>query len=106
MKILAVDDDPIILKLLEQIITAIGGHDVTFVDSGPKALAEIRSVDTPFDCFMFDIQMPEMDGIELVQHVRAASEYVDTPVLMLTAMSDKRYIDKAFSVGARISRST
>ena len=101
MKILAVDDDPFILKLLEQIITAVGQHDLQLAESGRQALDIISQSDSaPFDCFMFDIQMPEMDGIELVERVRSLEQYVDTPVLMLTAMSEKRYIDRAFSVGA------
>lgn len=101
MKILAVDDDAIILKLLEQIILALGDHDLTIAESGAEALDIIAaSGDAPFDCFLFDIQMPKMDGIELVQHLRTFEAYVDAPVLMLTAMSDKRYIDRAFAVGA------
>ncbi|MFC6639695.1 response regulator [Sulfitobacter sp. JBTF-M27] len=101
MKILAVDDDAIILKLLDQIILALGGHELTMAESGAEALDVIaQNEGAPFDCFMFDIQMPNMDGIELVKRVRSIDDYFDTPVLMLTAMSDKRYIDRAFAFGA------
>jgi CheY-like chemotaxis protein len=101
MQILAVDDDPIILELLTQFVLAIGGHEITTAQSGPEALELIKpQQSTRFDCFLFDIQMPGMDGIELTRRVRATARHADTPILMLTAMTDKRYIDAAFTAGA------
>ncbi|MEP2922428.1 response regulator [Sulfitobacter sp.] len=101
MKILAVDDDPIILELLSQFVEIVGTHKLTTTSSAHEALALVQSGSQPdFDCFLFDIQMPRMDGIELTRHIRAMPNYVDTPVLMLTAMSDKRYVDAAFAAGA------
>jgi CheY-like chemotaxis protein len=101
MKILAVDDDPIILELLDQFVSAIGEHELTTALSGPEALELLRSSrPDAFDCFLFDIQMPQMDGITLTKHIRASTRYADTPILMLTAMSDKRYVDAAFAAGA------
>jgi len=101
MKILAVDDDPIILELLSQFVELVGDHELTTVLSGPEALERVSaSGSVPFDCFLFDIQMPVMDGIKLTQAIRSSARYADTPILMLTAMSDKRYVDAAFSAGA------
>ncbi|APE44245.1 two-component system response regulator [Sulfitobacter alexandrii] len=101
MKILAVDDDPIIMELLTQFIEAVGGHELTTAESGAEALDLLRTEATgTFDCFMLDIQMPSMDGIELTRRIRMMARYADTPILMLTAMADKRYIDGAFAAGA------
>ena len=101
MRILAVDDDPIILELLSQFVEIVGDHELTTALSGPEALELVgASGSAPFDCFLFDIQMPEMDGIVLTQAIRNSASYADTPILMLTAMSDKRYVDAAFSAGA------
>lgn len=101
MKILAVDDDPIILELLTQFVDAFGGHELTTASSGSEALELLRANQkSNFECFLLDIQMPGMDGIELTQQIRTSVRYVDTPILMLTAMSDKRYVDAAFSAGA------
>ncbi|MCX7566487.1 response regulator [Sulfitobacter sp. F26169L] len=101
MKILAVDDDPIILELLSQFVDVVGGHQLVTAPSGNHALDLVYAQEgAAFDCFLFDIQMPEMDGIELTQKIRSMKNFVDTPILMLTAMSDKRYIDAAFSAGA------
>tara|TARA_R110002074_G_scaffold143102_3_gene289882 strand:+ start:5513 stop:6502 length:990 start_codon:yes stop_codon:yes gene_type:complete len=101
MRILAVDDDPIILELLSQFVDVVGNHELTTALSGPEALEVVRSSrSAPFDCFLFDIQMPKMDGIELTKAIRDSTRYADTPILMLTAMSDKRYVDAAFAAGA------
>lgn len=101
MRILAVDDDPIILELLGQFVEIIGAHELTTASSALHALDMLGDPSLgSVDCFMLDIQMPRMDGIELAQRIRNSSRHADTPILMLTAMSDKRYIDAAFAAGA------
>ncbi|MEQ6249963.1 response regulator [Sulfitobacter sp. HNIBRBA3233] len=101
MKILAVDDDPIILELLGQFIAAFGEHDLITAESGKDALDLLNGRNAPdFDCFMLDIQMPVMDGITLARKIRALDGHQQTPIVMLTAMSEKRYIDGAFTAGA------
>lgn len=100
MKILAVDDDAVILELIPMIAAAAGFPDVTVVSSGKLALAAIESSDTVFDCLLLDIQMPEMDGIELCRRVRVIPAYRRTPIIMLTAMREKDFVDRAFRAGA------
>lgn len=101
MRILAVDDDPIILELLVQFMDAIGDHELTTALSGSEALDLARSSSSgPFDCILCDIQMPEMDGVELTKAIRAITQHQRTPIVMLTAMTDKQYVDAAFAAGA------
>lgn len=101
MKILAVDDDPIILELLSEFFNALGSHDLTTALSGREALQLIdQNAAAPFDCFLLDIQMPQMDGLQLARHVRHTATYATAPILILTAMSEKRDIDGAFAAGA------
>lgn len=101
MKILAVDDDPIILELLAQFVEIMGDHKLTTALTGMEALEIVQNPTTgPIDCFIFDLQMPHMDGIALTQNIRATSGHGDTPILMLTAMSDKNHVDAAFLAGA------
>ncbi|WP_050523581.1 response regulator [Pseudorhodobacter wandonensis] len=101
MKILVVDDDPIILYLLEAYFGSIKNHNVTMAASGAEALQlMVQAGADVFDCFMLDIQMPEMDGIELARRIRKQLKYKDAPIIMLTAMSQKMNIDKAFAAGA------
>lgn len=100
MNILAVDDDPIILDLLRQVLNSFGLTDLKTVGSAAEALSEINKSAAPFDCLLLDIEMPEIDGIELCEKIREISGYHDTPIVMLTAMSEKKYIDAAFRAGA------
>ena len=100
LRVLAVDDDPIFLEILR---SAIPQSDIAFLttaNSGAEALALAQTIDVPFDCFLIDIVMPGMDGIELIQAVRAFPEYQQTAVLMMTMRTDSRAIDRAFAAGA------
>ena len=101
MRILAVDDDPIILALVEEFVNASGDHTLVTATSAVHALEYIeQSQEAPFDCFFFDIQMPGFDGIELTARVRQQDHLRDVPIIMLTALADKNYIDAAFAAGA------
>lgn len=100
MKILAVDDDEIVLRLLSEVLRRAGHSEVTTCTSPEKALSMIRSDPSRFDCFLLDIQMPEMDGIDLCRAIRTSPGYKSAPILMLTAMSEKSFVDRAFAAGA------
>jgi CheY-like chemotaxis protein len=101
MKILAVDDDPIIAELLSHFMTTLGSYDLITAASGHEALELITQHDgAPFDCFMLDVQMPKMDGMELARYIRQNPAYSIAPIVMLTSLSEKRYIDAAFAAGA------
>ncbi len=100
MRILIVDDEPSILELLKAFLEAADAHDVVTATSGSQALTIIERTDIHFDCLLLDIQMPEMNGIALCENIRALPDYTHVPIIMLTAMSQKTYIDKAFAVGA------
>lgn len=100
MRILAVDDDPVFLELLCSMLAAEGYPQVTAAKDGAEALQLLDQSKTPFDCLLLDIQMPGMSGVELCAAVRKRNAYRNTPIVMITAMSGKRFIDDAFGVGA------
>ncbi|SHJ10066.1 Response regulator receiver domain-containing protein [Shimia gijangensis] len=100
MKILAVDDDENIRELLAVSMAAETTHELVTASSGPEALRMVANADTPFDCFLLDIQMPVMNGIILCKKLRKTAGHGRVPIIMLTAMSQKKYIDKAFNAGA------
>lgn len=100
MKILAVDDDESIRELLSMILAEAGIADVTVASSAKNALSAIAAQATPFECFLLDIQMPGGDGIELCSDIRKLPPYQKTPILMLTAMREKSFIEDSFAVGA------
>ncbi|MEO8242399.1 MAG: response regulator [bacterium] len=100
MRILIVDDEPSILEILSTLLGADGNHKVVTATSGHEALDVIDRADEDFDCFLLDIQMPGMDGVSLCQAIRLLPDYAQVPIIMLTAMSQRAYVEKAFSVGA------
>ena len=100
MKILAVDDDSFTLELLIKMAELLGFSDFKTASSGAAALKLLQKSDIAFDCLLFDITMPGIDGIELCSLVRAMPAYRKTPIIMLTAMAEKDSIDRAFKAGA------
>jgi CheY-like chemotaxis protein len=83
LSILHVDDDPMNLRVVQEILTAFG-HDAVMAHSGAEALQRLDS--QAFDVVLMDIHMPEMGGLEVVSRLRrAAGPQRDTPVIALTA---------------------
>jgi CheY-like chemotaxis protein len=78
-KILAVDDEAIVLDSFRKILV-LGGYSVDTVESGPEALTLIQSND--YDFVFTDLKMPEMDGVEVTKAVRHLRPDID--VLMIT----------------------
>lgn len=100
MKIIAVDDDPFILQVLRLSLAAGGYPGLVCARDAAAAADEIARAQAPFDCVLLDIQMPGKDGIQLCRELRARPEYVEAPIIMLTAMSDRSYVERAFDAGA------
>lgn len=100
MRILAVDDDKVFLDLLVPMLRALGQMNVTTALSAADALVLLEKMSPGFDCILLDIQMPGMDGVDLCRAVRSIPDYSHTPIVMITAMSTRKYIDDAFSAGA------
>ena len=100
MKILLVDDDESILALLKQFLSVSCGHEVTACPGGVEALDCIATSEEQFDCFVLDIQMPQIDGITLCEKIRNTPRYANTSIIMLTAMAQLDHLDRAFAAGA------
>ncbi|MDZ4370615.1 MAG: response regulator [Phenylobacterium sp.] len=83
LKVLHVDDDPMNLRVVQEILGAFG-HEAVMACSGADALERL-SVE-PFDLMLLDIHMPGMTGIEVIQRLRARpGPESRTPVIALTA---------------------
>jgi two-component system, chemotaxis family, chemotaxis protein CheY len=80
-RILAVDDSPSMRDMVRIALTS-AGFDVISASDGKEALDLARQ--SGFDLVLSDVNMPVMDGIELIRALRAESSYRHTPILMLT----------------------
>ncbi|UCH41322.1 MAG: response regulator [Gammaproteobacteria bacterium] len=81
-RILLVDDNQVNLKLASELIR-LWGHQVVEADHGSTALEYYRQ--QPFDLIIVDIQMPDIDGVSLLQMMREHNPDDQTPVVALTA---------------------
>jgi putative two-component system response regulator len=94
--IMAVDDQPANLKLLEDLLTQ-QGHAVRSFPRGRLAL-EAAARNLP-DLILLDINMPEMNGFEVCQKLKADDKLAGIPVLFLSALNETRDKVKAFRSG-------
>jgi EAL domain-containing protein (putative c-di-GMP-specific phosphodiesterase class I)/FixJ family two-component response regulator len=69
IKILVLDDEPFMLKLLARMLTNIGYTSVSTCDNGRAALELIDIQSEPHNLILLDLNMPEMDGLEFVRHL-------------------------------------
>jgi DNA-binding response OmpR family regulator len=95
MRILAVEDEPAILRMLERGLTA-AGHQVLTASSGEDGA--ILAVDEEPDVVLLDISLPELSGHEVLARIRQRRPSL--PVLMLTARDDLDNKVRALDAGA------
>jgi two-component system cell cycle response regulator len=103
--VLCVDDDPEVRELLHEIISHLGHNSKTAVD-GIGALEKLA--DDHFDIVITDINMPRMDGIELIKRIKTDFDDVDVIVITayemtykytdIIALGASDYISKPFNV--------
>jgi two-component system, chemotaxis family, chemotaxis protein CheY len=92
---LLIVDDSTSMRQMVAFALASGGYDVHEAEDGQAALDLARGA--RFDAVVTDVNMPRMDGIELIRQLRQLPEYRFTPLLMLTTESatDKKMEGKA-----------
>jgi len=94
-KILAVDDMPEILSFVN---SALKNHYKIVAVTSAKAALNVMKSQKP-DLFLLDIDMPEMDGFELIRIIRSTAEYAKTPVVFLTGNSSRDHVTAAMLEG-------
>lgn len=94
-RILVVDDSPDNCFLIQSILEE-EGYEITIAESGKAALAEVEA--SPPDLVLLDIMMPDMDGYEVTQRLRAKKDPF-MPILLITA-HDQPSVVKGLDLGA------
>lgn len=77
---------------------ALGELDVVEAASGFDALRLMPR--GPYDLVITDINMPDINGLELVQFIRKSERHRDTPILLISTQSSERDRDRGLSLGA------
>ena len=93
---LIVDDEPSNRMLLTRLFQR--DFQVTSVDNGQDALDVLAQA--PFDLVLLDVMMPKMNGIEVLQRLRQKPATAEVPVILVTALTETRYIVQGLQMGA------
>lgn len=96
-KVLLVDDDKQILSSL-RVYLELENYEVYTASNGLEAIKQIKECKP--EIVVLDIMMPEMDGFEVLEKMKAEKEYRDIPVIMLTAKSQDIDVLKGYRMGA------
>ncbi|MEJ2360236.1 MAG: chemotaxis response regulator CheY [Gammaproteobacteria bacterium] len=93
MKILIVDDFSTMRRIIRNLLHDLGFKNTEEADDGISALPMLQGGD--FDLLITDWNMPGMQGIDLLRHVRADKKLSTLPVLMVTAEQKREQIEEA-----------
>ena len=96
-KIIVADDDQALSRTLSWILKE-NGYDVLMVPGGEHLFDHLQS--EPFDLLLLDIMMPKVDGLQLLQKVKADPRYKDLPVLMISSMPPEEATVRSLGLGA------
>ncbi|ACN99613.1 CheY chemotaxis protein [Sulfurihydrogenibium azorense Az-Fu1] len=97
-KILTVDDMATMRKIIKSLLTQLGYTNVDEAENGKEALAKLKQ--QKYDLVLLDWNMPEMDGITLLQEIKKDPDLKNIPVIMVTAEAKKENVLQAIQTGA------
>ena len=97
-KFLVVDDFSTMRRIVRNLLKELGYTNVDEAEDGSMALAKLRA--EKFDFVVSDWNMPVMDGLTMLQNIRADPTLAKLPVLMVTAEAKKENIIAAAQAGA------
>ena len=96
--ILVVDDDPTLIKLVSEVLTT-AGFRVRTARNRTEINAEISKTPLP-DLLLLDVSLPDADGFQMLERIRAHPKLSSLPVIMMTARSDVADITRGLSLNA------
>lgn len=98
-RILIVDDEPANLKLLDRMLRGHGYEELWLVDDARNVIDAYKTA-CP-DLILLDINMPHLDGYQVMEQLKALNDPLLPPIVILTAQSGKDYLLRALATGAR-----
>jgi AmiR/NasT family two-component response regulator len=96
MRILIAEDDPVIALALAERVRSLGHEPLGPVGDGAQAVAEATA--TRPDLYLFDIEMPELDGLEAAAELTARG--LGRPVVVITGVDNRGLIERSVATGA------
>jgi two-component system chemotaxis response regulator CheY len=103
LKILIVDDIPNILTKMRIVLRNIGFKKIDEAKNGEQAWTWLQTefaCDSPYQLVITDINMPKLNGLQLLQRIKEDHFLKDTPVFMVTTRDEMETVLKAIQLGA------
>ncbi len=97
--IMVVDDSVSVRRVMSNLLKN-SGWSVLDAKDGLDAVEKLQNAERSPNLFLLDIEMPRMDGYELLTSLRSRAEYRDTPVVMVTSRAGNKHRQKAMRLGA------
>lgn len=102
--VMVVDDVDVIRDVLARLLRRAGYHTLA-AGSGHEAMELLEHSHDPGheppDLILLDVKMPDIDGLDLLEQLHHDSRWKNTPVIMLTAISDTQAVNRAQQLGAK-----
>lgn len=95
--ILVADDSPTIRKFVSVALT-VKGYEIITCSDGMEALEKLPA--TKVDLLLTDLNMPNVDGYQLITSVRNNSEFKDLPIIILSSLGNNEDIQRGLECGA------
>ena len=96
--LLVVDDNSMNRIMLSRYITKLG-YRPSLEENGRQALEKLQG--EPFDLVLLDVEMPEMDGYQVLEHLKADPGLRDIPVIMISAVEEIESVVRCIELGAQ-----
>lgn len=97
--VMVVDDSVTVRKVTSRFLERTG-FDVTLAKDGLDAVNQLQDMDALPDIILLDIEMPRMDGFEVVSRVRRDERLMQIPICMITSRTGEKHKQRALSLGA------
>lgn len=98
-RIFVIDDEPANLKLLDKMLASQGYSQIVLIQDPREVLERYREAQP--DLILLDINMPHLDGYQVMEQLKALNDPLSPPILILTAQYGHDYLLKALTLGAR-----
>ena len=101
MNVLIIDDEPFVSKLTSKVLQNLGVENISAAGSGREGLDLLEAGEKPIDLVICDLEMPEMDGFEVIRQIRGHSDerISQVPVLIVSGHSHAKLIQDAAKLG-------
>lgn len=97
VRILIVEDDPLMQRMYQKAF-AFDGYEVSVAGDGAEGLEKVRSIKPTI--VLLDVMMPKLNGLEVLEKMKADPDIKKIPVVMLTNLAGSADAEKALTLGA------